>query len=146
MKLLITLLLFTGCASDFDKYRQKTSYNTMQCQQLCSSGNVIQVEKFGCACNLQRNTGSNRNQNYSSSNGNTVYIQSGSGSNSGRRNPSAAAIFKDYSNYLYREDQNSLNHARESLKGSGPIYNTGGSGGSGLIEPTPSNIFGGFGN
>lgn len=73
--LVATMFILASCASSFDRYKEKTEFNTMQCQQLCSSGNVIQVEKFGCACNLNNRTGSenqNQNRNQSMSNGNVI--------------------------------------------------------------------------
>jgi D-alanyl-D-alanine dipeptidase len=48
----------------------------MQCQKMCSTGNIAQIEKFGCACNLQKTAASNRNNNlnYSNAHGNTLNV------------------------------------------------------------------------
>ena len=75
----ILALMVTSCATRWDKYKKTTDYNLMQCQKMCSSGNVIQIEKFGCACNLngKNSSNQNRNSNYSSSHGNVINMYPG---------------------------------------------------------------------
>lgn len=114
--LILTLaLIVTGCASNFDKYRETTSYNLMQCQKMCSTGNVAQIEKFGCACNFNRpGNSSNQNKNYSSSNGNVIYM------NTGSQNSGSNQFWGAIAGQLMQHEENRLNRLNRDLNSPNP--------------------------
>jgi len=73
MKTLIILLLLSSCASS---YEDRTEFNVHACVHMCASGNVLQIQAFGCTCNTQPRTSAtpNHNRNSNTVNGNTTVI------------------------------------------------------------------------
>lgn len=137
-------LMITSCATKFDAYRQKTSYNLMQCQKMCSTGNIAQIQQFGCACNFNNRSGSNQNKNmnYSSSNGNTVYI------NSGAQNPAQNQFFMGIASQLMQHEERRLDRLNRDLNSPNP--NVVPQNNTNIIMPSNYNqrqpaSFGGFG-
>lgn len=109
---LITIL--TSCASNFDNYRQTNDYNVMMCQKMCSTGDVANVEKFGCACRFNRSD--SKNLNYSSSNGNVTNIYSSPQPQNSPSNPFLGVIM----NNLMSHEENRLNRLNRDLNSPNP--------------------------
>lgn len=140
---LIIILTLSSCASQFTKYKEATDYNLMQCQKMCSSGNVIQIERFNCACNLNNNRGHSENRNYSNSSGNTVYI------NSGAQNRRSGIDFAQTLGAVLNYEQNISKPLYNPVAPVNNYYNnnTGTGSGSGYAIPKiGTNQFGSFGN
>lgn len=140
--LIILTISLTSCASNWKRYKQETDYNLMRCNMMCSSGNVVQIEKFNCACNLNKSSGTSSNNNRNTANGNVNYIYTSPQPQNTASQPSveqslgnAANFFNSYNNtfndWLKRPQQNTN------------INNYGNGGGSGRkpTSYTPTNMF-----
>jgi len=117
ISLLTLVLIMTGCASDWQKYQERTDYNLMQCAKMCSTGNVKMIARFDCACG-QSNPGNsnNQNKNISSSNGNIIYLNT----SSKVPNSNSNAFWMQGMGQLMQHEENRLNRLNRDLNSPNP--------------------------
>ncbi len=126
MKDLILLAFLTFLINSCSSHQERIDYRLMQCQKMCSSGNITQVKNLGCACNFNNRasnpTLNNQSRSISSSHGNTMNVYTSPGYQNA---PSRIDFTPALTNMMNHEENrlNRLNRDLNSIQQPAPINN-----------------------